>query len=155
MVEGGVIGIDRELLQELLCAVLEKGVPLRFEARGHSMHPFICDRDMVTVAPLPARPLGVGEIVAYRHPASGALLSHRIRDIRPDGLLVQGDSLPKPDAVVGGSDLIGLVTRAERAGRQVHRGEVPPDLRVRLAWRSRVWLRRLARPLVALARQRF
>jgi hypothetical protein len=146
--------VDRQALQELLKAVLERGMPFRFEARGHSMHPFIRDRDVVTVAPLPARPLLQGEIVAFRHPMSGALVLHRVREVRAEGLLVQGDNAQRSDGVIGEGDLLGLVTRAEREGVLVYTGEEAPGIGDRLAWSSCLWLGQLARHLAALLGER-
>jgi radical SAM protein with 4Fe4S-binding SPASM domain len=154
VVEGGVLGLDRGTLQELLAAILDQGKPFRFEARGHSMHPFLRDRDVVTVAPLPARPLRQGEIVAFRHPESGSLVLHRIREVRADGLLIQGDNIEQPDGMIEDGDLLGLVTLAERKGMTVYRGDAPPGAGDRLAWSARLWLGRLARHLAALVRER-
>jgi radical SAM protein with 4Fe4S-binding SPASM domain len=154
VVMGGVLGLDREVLQQLLEAVIKRGMSFRFAARGHSMHPFIRDRDVVTVAPLPERPLRQGEIVAFRQPESGNLILHRIREVRGGRLLVQGDNLPQPDGEVGDNDVLGLVTRAEREGVRVYRGEEPPGIGDRLAWASRLALERLVRHLAALVKER-
>jgi len=143
VIEGSAVGLSGVVLRELLGAVLDKGVPFRFEARGTSMHPFIRDRDVVTVAPLPQRSLVANKVVAFRHPESGVLVLHRIREVRPEGLLVQGDNVPEPDAVVRPLDLVGLVTRAERAGVEVYLGDEPPGVGAALAWAARVSLGRL------------
>jgi radical SAM protein with 4Fe4S-binding SPASM domain len=152
VVEGGVLGLDREALRTLLEAVLERGMPFRFAARGHSMHPFIRDLDVVTVAPLPARALRPGEIVAARHPRGGGLVLHRIRELYVDAVLIQGDSVQAPDGLVRMDELLGLVTRAEREGVVTYRGDEPPELSDRLAFTARRWLARLARHLAGLGK---
>jgi hypothetical protein len=139
-------------LSGLVAALLAQGVSLRFVAQGNSMHPFIRDRDVVTVVPLPRRPLCPGEVVAFRHPQRGALLLHRIREVRAEGFLVQGDNLATPDGVAAPDRLLGLVVRAERNGVQSHDGTRRPGLAFTLFWLARVCLSRAARHLAEARR---
>jgi signal peptidase I len=121
VVQGGLLGLPGAQLQEILDAVLSRGVPLRFQARGFSMHPVIRDLDLVTVSPLPQRSLRAGDVIAFRQPDHGALVLHRILRVERDGFLVRGDNLPAPDGIVPARDVIGLVTLAERAGAITYR----------------------------------
>jgi signal peptidase I len=120
-VEGGFLGLPGAQLPGILDAVLSRGAPVRFQARGFSMHPAIRDLDVVTVSPLPARGLRAGDVIAFRQPASGALVLHRILRAGPEGLLVRGDNLPSPDGLVPPAEVIGLVTLAERGGAVAYR----------------------------------
>jgi signal peptidase I len=85
------------------------------------MYPCIRDLDVVTVSPLPRRSLRAGDIIAFRQPASGSLVLHRILRAERDAFLVRGDNLATPDGLVLPSDVLGLVTLAERRGAVVYR----------------------------------
>jgi signal peptidase I len=148
-VEGGFLGLPGAQLQGILDAALSRGAPVRFQARGFSMHPAIHDLDVVTVSPLPTRGLRAGDVIAFRQPASGALVLHRILRAGPEGLLVRGDNLPSPDGLVPPADVIGLVTLAERGGAVAYRAtdtDAAPTavlMLLRLRWALRT-ARRLA-----------
>ena len=60
--------LSGQALLDLMRAVLAKGVPFRFCARGWSMAPFIRDGDVITVSPLRQSLPGVGEVVAFVRP---------------------------------------------------------------------------------------
>jgi signal peptidase I len=162
VVQGGFLGLPGAQLQEILDAVLSRGAPVRFQARGFSMHPVIRDLDVVTVSPLRRRSLRAGDVIAFRRPDSGALVLHRILRVEHDGFLVRGDNLPAPDGLVPPADVIGLVTLAERAGAITYRAteaDAPATallllLRIRWAFRTvrrvageigRAWLCRATR----------
>ncbi len=51
-VQGGLLGLPGAKLEDILDAVLSRGAPVRFQARGFSMHPTIRDLDLVTVSPI-------------------------------------------------------------------------------------------------------
>jgi signal peptidase I len=146
------LGLPGAQLQEVLDAVLSRGAPVRFQARGFSMYPLIRDLDVVTVSPLPARDLRAGDVIAFRQPASGALVLHRMLRAEPDGFLVRGDNLPAPDGLVPPASVIGLVTLAERDGAVVYRAtdaDGPATavlLLLRLRWAIRT-VRRVASDL--------
>jgi signal peptidase I len=153
VVQGGLLGLPGAQLQEILDAILSRGAPVRFQARGFSMYPLIRDLDVVTVSPLPRRSLRAGDVIAFRQPGSGSLVLHRILRAEPDGYLVRGDNLPAPDGIVPKADVIGLVTLAERDGAVAYRAAdadasataVLMLLRMRWAFRT---VRRLAGDLV-------
>ncbi len=102
-----------------MAAVLEKGRPFRFQARGLSMHPFIKDGDILTVSPL-RRALRVGDVAAYRVAGRPSLAVHRVTAVRGEVLILRGDNAGVDDDPVAGADVLGLVTRVERDGRTVH-----------------------------------
>lgn len=138
-------------LGEILDAVLARGTSVRFQARGFSMHPLIRDRDVVTVSPLPQRGLRAGDLIAFRRPANGSLILHRILHAGQDGFLVRGDNLPAPDGLVLAADVIGLITLVERDDAVAYRAtnvDPPPNallLLLRARWVFRTVCRRLVR----------
>jgi signal peptidase I len=159
VVQGGLLGLPGAQLGEILDAVLARGAPVRFQARGFSMYPSIRDLDVVTVSPLPRRGLHAGDVIAFRQPTGGSLVLHRILRAGQQGFLVRGDNLPAPDGLVPAADVIGLVTLAERDGAIAYRATEPDAsasavlmlLRIRWAFRTarrvagqlgRVWLSR-------------
>ncbi len=100
-----------------MSAVLERRFPFRTTVRGHSMHPFIRDRDVATIAPLQGREPRIGAVAAVVLPDSGKLVLHRLVAAVEGGWLVQGDNCPSPDGIVSGSCVLGKVVKVERRGR--------------------------------------
>jgi len=109
---GGVLAISGAGLREFLEAVLERGVPFRFTARGCSMHPAIKDRDVITVSPLAGRAPLVGEVVAFRSDEE-RLVVHRIVAAAEGSYELRGDNCPMGDGRVSCDALLGVVTRVE------------------------------------------
>ena len=138
----------------LLQAVLDKGVPFRFQATGFSMIPFVRDGDVITVAPLAGGTPGLGDVVAFVRPNTGKLAVHRVVGNLSSAFLIRGDNTQETDGLVPAGNILGRVTRVERDGRRVYLGLGPERYPIafltrlgllRLLWRS-VW--RLVRPLV-------
>lgn len=140
-----VLEISGEQLQELLEAVLSRGRPLRFRARGFSMSPLIQDRDAITISPLAGWTPSTGDIIACRHPQSRRPIVHRVRAVKAGGLLVQGDSAPLPDGLVPPDDVLGRLALVERDGAVVYRARHDRPAAIRhLAWIVRRWRNRAA-----------
>jgi len=112
----GVLALSGAALRDFLAAVLERGAPFRFTARGYSMHPFIRDTDVITVSPLDGRVPHVGEVVAFR---SGVdrLVVHRIVAAVDGAYELRGDNSAESDGRVPREAVLGVVTRVERIGR--------------------------------------
>jgi hypothetical protein len=137
--EAEELPLSGQALLELMQAVLARGVPFRFCARGWSMAPFIQDGDVITVSPLRDALPGVGEVVAFARPEGGNLVVHRVVARRGQGAFVQGDCVAKyADGIIPAQNLIGRVTRVERNGREVWLG-LGPERHV-IAWLSRTGL---------------
>jgi hypothetical protein len=143
-----VVSIPGPVLQELLRAILKRGVPFRFQAWGSSMHPFIQDGDVVTVSPEPAGAMRSGNVAAFCHPNTGRLVVHRLVAQRPGGYLLRGDNALEADGLIPPAMMLGLVTRVERRGRKVRLGQGPE--RRLIAWLAR---RNLLQPLIFRAWQ--
>ena len=126
----GTLTLSGAAVREFLAAVLERGVPFRFTARGYSMHPFIRDADVITVSPLGGRAPRVGEVVAFRS-GEDRLVVHRVvaaGDAGPDpteGYLIRGDNCPEADGRMPPEAVLGVVTRVERGGRPKRLGIGP------------------------------
>jgi hypothetical protein len=131
--------LSGQALLELMQAVLARGVPFRFCARGWSMVPFIRDGDVITVSPLRDALPRVGEVVAFVRPGAGNLVVHRVVARRGTDLAIQGDSVADHgDGIIPAACLVGRVTRVEREGRDVWLGLGPE--RTAIAWLSRTGL---------------
>lgn len=113
-------------MASLLGDVLARGVPFRFEARGFSMTPFVRDRDVVTVAPLRGR-ARLGDVVAFAG-ARGWLVVHRVVARRGSSYEIRADNGRDAVDVVPVGEVLGVVTRIERGGRDVRLGLGPERL---------------------------
>ena len=128
----GTLTLSGAAMREFLAAVLERGAPFRFTARGYSMHPFIRDADVITVSPLGGRAPRVGEVVAFRS-GEDRLVVHRVVAAAADsrdaaaGYLIRGDNCAEADGCVPPEAVLGVVTRVERAGRPRRLG-IGPEL---------------------------
>lgn len=152
--KGGELSLSGPALVELLQAVLDKGMPFRFRAKGFSMSPFIKDGDVITVSPLSSAPPRLGEVVAFVHPALEKLVVHRVVGKRGNSYCTRGDSALKMDGLIAEADILGHVTRVERDGKAVSLGLGPERLLIAFLTRRGlllpflrpVW--KLVRPIV-------
>ncbi len=142
--KGGELPLSGDSLTELLRAVLAKGKPFRFRARGWSMSPFIKDGDVVTVSPLGGRRPRTGEIVAFLHPRTGKAAIHRVVRMRDGRFSVRGDNAFGPDGALSPDRILGAVTRVERGGRNVRGTGGPASLAVALLSRTGALVRGLS-----------
>ncbi|MEN6559329.1 MAG: S24/S26 family peptidase [Acidobacteriota bacterium] len=106
----------------LIRAVLERGRPCRYEARGSSMHPAVKDGDVVTLRPVGAAGPRLGDIVAFVLPGTEAVRLHRVVGIADGRYLLKGDNGLVDDGEVGRQDILGAVVRIERNGRALRVG---------------------------------
>lgn len=153
--QAGELPLSGQALLSLMEAVLARGVPFRFRARGWSMSPFIRDGDVITVSPLRGARPRIGEVVAFTRPGEGNLVVHRVVGRPGAEVLVQGDSVPDcGDGIIPAENLLGRVTRVERGGHDVWLGLGPE--RYAIAWLSRTrrlvplggWLASWLKPLL-------
>lgn len=157
---------DRELLLssepliELMRAVLARGVPFRFRARGCSMTPFIRDGDIITVGPLGHSLPAVGEVVAFVHPHMHSLVVHRVVARTSHGCIVQADHLSGPgDGLIDQTHILGRVQQVQRNGRNIWLGLGPERYLIAFLSRAgllvplRAALARLVRPFRRLKNQ--
>jgi hypothetical protein len=140
--KSGELPLSGPALAELLRAVLDKGKPFRFRAKGSSMSPFLKDGDVITVSPLAGAPPRLGEVVAYLLGETGKLAVHRVIGKRRDGYLIWGDNVLEKQERVPGVNVLGRVTRVERNGKDAGLGLGPE--RIVIALLRRYWLLRTA-----------
>ncbi|MCJ7644034.1 MAG: S24/S26 family peptidase [Candidatus Aminicenantes bacterium] len=122
VVRGRELSLSGESLLGLLEAVLAKGVPFRFRARGFSMSPLIKDGDVLTVAPRGEARLRPGDTVAFINPLNGKPAVHRIIRLDRGFVVVKGDNVAEPDGLVPERVVLGIVTAVERRGKKIHFG---------------------------------
>lgn len=115
----GAYRLSGKNLGILASSVLKHDVPIRMMARGFSMYPLIRDRDVITIHP-PAEcgPL-IGEVAAFIFPGSEKLIVHRIIGKSGSNYLFKGDNVATPDGYIPSEDILGIVTRVERKGKNV------------------------------------
>jgi signal peptidase I len=106
----------------LIAAVLDKGVPFRFTAKGHSMSPFIKDGDIITLHPINEDKLKMGEVVAVFHEPYEKLMVHRLIEKQGWFCILKGDNNPGPDETVSMEKLLGVVKKVERNGEKIRLG---------------------------------
>jgi hypothetical protein len=149
--EGTEISLSGAALAELMTAVLDKGRPFRFRAKGISMTPFIKDGDIVTISPFPGRRARIGEVVAFISPHNQSVSIHRIIGKRKGHYLIQGDNVPEVDGLVPPGQLLGYVDSVERERQAVSLG-LGPERRLIAFLNRRGWLIRLRSALVRMLR---
>lgn len=146
--------LSGRVLGNLMRAVLERGKIFRFQAKGWSMAPFILDGDLISVSPLSETPPKLGDVVAFVESERNRLIVHRIVSNQPDGYLIQGDNHTENEcAHTVSENILGRVTRVERAGKVIRLGLGPEKYLIALLSKKRLlqpYLTRLApflRPL--------
>jgi signal peptidase I len=97
--------------------LLQKGITLRFRARGASMSPSVRDGDVLHVRAVQPEEFAPGDLVLCTVGA-GKLVAHRVLSRAGEGgalaLLVKGDRVPVPDGMVALHDVLGKVHAQER-----------------------------------------
>ena len=144
-------GLSRSLLAGLLRLTADERLPIRFQARGGSMRPFIRDGDTITISPLPRPAPRFGEVVAFLHPSSGQVIVHRVIRREDGRFWTQGDSVGDGEGPMEASHLLGGVSRLERAGRPRRLGLGPERVLIAAVTRT-PWLFRPLRAARRLAR---
>ena len=112
--------LDRNAFSSVADSLLAAGFKLRFRAGGHSMGSAVRDGERVTVAPVDARDVDVGDIVlcqTWRGP-----LAHRVQRIENAAagavrFVLRGDASFEDDQPVAPAQLRGRVVSVERDGR--------------------------------------
>jgi hypothetical protein len=114
--------LDRSAFTVVADSLLDAGFKLRFRAGGHSMGSAVRDGEHVTVAPVDARDIDVGDIVlcqTWRGP-----LAHRVQWIERAAagaarFVLRGDASFEDDRPVAAGQLRGRVVSVERDGRAI------------------------------------
>jgi hypothetical protein len=112
--------LDRSAFSTIADGLLEAGLHVRFRAGGRSMGASVRDGEHVTVAPVDARAVEVGDIVlcqTWRGP-----LAHRVQRVERDAVgvlrfVLRGDASLEDDRAVTAAQLRGRLISVERDGR--------------------------------------
>jgi signal peptidase I len=99
--------------------LLEQGFCVQFHAEGTSMRPAIEDGDTITVGPVDASAIRLGDIVLYRH--LDRPIAHRVADIYTSGggvvVVPRGDAKAGSDEPVESERILGKVIAVKRRTR--------------------------------------
>ena len=114
--------LNRQDFSELSDDILYQGGYLRFEAHGSSMSPFIRDGDMLTVQPVEASALKVGDVAFYKA-EFGQLIAHRVVAKRAQDsqltLVIRGNAPCCEDDIVPAIQILGRVTKLQRGEKMI------------------------------------
>ena len=126
-----------KILPELISNLLADGHPVRFSAPGGSMYPTIRHGDVITVMPIKADSVAIGDIILCRH--SSGVTAHRVIRIikkchlhsrctilKPQSsalspqscFILRGDAAIVFDEPVSAEQILGKVMHIERNGRK-------------------------------------
>jgi signal peptidase I len=117
------------LMQSILC----RGASFRFQAKGHSMAPFIRHGDIITVAKVKGDDVQVGDVVAVHNLFNHSVIVHRVILVRENGVLLKGDNCISADGIFSYEAILGMVIRAERGNKQVRFCKGPAKKLIALA----------------------
>ncbi len=106
-------------LTDLMVAVLEKNADFRFQAKGHSMSPFIKNQDIVTLSPLSQNKPEIGDIVAASFLGRKSIMIHRVIGKKQYKFIIKGDNNKSRDGIFEQDQIIGLVVKVERNRKRV------------------------------------
>jgi len=113
-----------KLLLDLTTELLSQGTTVRFRPTGRSMYPSIREGELITVEPVVASDVTLGDIVLYR--SERGLIAHRVVGTSPTQSSVlsphyflRGDSSLSCDETVTPEQILGRVIRVQRNGRSL------------------------------------
>lgn len=132
------ISLDGSALTELLREACRKEASLRFKARGFSMSPFIKDGDILTVSSIEGKPVNPGNVVAFKCRRNNKLVIHRAVARKKDRYLIKGDNCTQADCPTKRQDILGVVVKVEREGKDIRFGIGPEQAAI--AFLSRIKL---------------
>ncbi len=118
-------GADSKLFEEVLRALLEQGLSVRFQARGASMSPAIRDGEIVRVTPVIVSKLRKDDIVLAK--SNYGFRLHRIvlADHARDVFVTRGDCGQENDPQLTGAQILGVARAKEvRVGRKAVRADL-------------------------------
>jgi signal peptidase I len=88
--------------------------------QGFSMHPTLCESDLLEIEAYIDRPIRIGDVICFLPPAGDQPVVHRVASVTPVGIRTKGDNTSLADPwVIQPGDVIGRVIRARR-GKTKH-----------------------------------
>ena len=113
-----------KLLLDLTTELLRQGTTVRFRPSGRSMYPSIREGELVTVEPVVASDVTLGDIVLYR--SEKGVIAHRVIGTSPaqssvlsPHYFLRGDASLSCDEAVGAEQILGRVVGVQRNGRGI------------------------------------
>ena len=114
-----------KLLLDLTTELLSRGTTVRFRPSGRSMYPSIREGELITVEPVVASDVTLGDIVLYR--SERGLIAHRVVGssptqssvLSPHHFFLLGDASLSRDEPVVSEQILGRVVGVDRNGRSV------------------------------------
>ena len=115
--------LDDKAFASLSAEILRRGDSFQFRAHGLSMTPFIRDGDLLTIAPVDAAELEIGDVALYRT-RRDRVVAHRVVGRTAEGgellLETRGDARLASDGPVPAEGVLGRAVRVRR-GRRSYR----------------------------------
>ncbi|MGA7907673.1 MAG: S24/S26 family peptidase, partial [Candidatus Sulfotelmatobacter sp.] len=111
LVRTDLLGEDRPQSKQFESFVLEclkSGLRVRFQARGASMSPAVCDGEMVYVKPASVASLRRGDIVLVKGDRGFRLHRLTYADADKHLFITRGDCGVEDDPTVGGEQILGV-----------------------------------------------
>ena len=113
-------GTDSKLFEELVRPLLERGLSIRFQARGASMSPAIHDGEIVEVTPVIVTKLRKDDIVLAKSHCGFRLHRIVLADPAKDLFITRGDCGQQNDPALRADQILGLARAKEvRVGRNI------------------------------------
>ena len=114
-----------KFLLDLTTELLSQGTTVHFRPSGRSMYPSIREGELITVEPVAASDVKLGDIVLYR--SQRGLIAHRVVGssptqssvLSPHYFFLRGDASLSCDQPVAAHQILGRVIRVQRNGRSV------------------------------------
>ena len=147
--------ISADNFSEIAVETLSDGISIRFTANGRSMYPHILDGDIITVIPIDACGLRLGDVIMHRTGVSGSLVVHRIIKISPrksSFIYTRGDAVEGPPQKVPIEDVSGRAVSIERNGIKTKIGSRSERFKSML-WVYRKTLRNIFRKYIPRKRK--
>jgi uncharacterized repeat protein (TIGR01451 family) len=116
---------DSPAFETVARELLNKGLSLRFEARGSSMHPVIRDHEVVIVTPVIVSKLRSGDIVLTK--GHSGFKAHRLVSVdhHENLFITRGDCSQQDDPPVRSNQILGVVVAKEvRLGNKIVRANL-------------------------------
>ncbi len=118
-------GFASKILLDLTTELLSQGTTVRFRPSGRSMYPSIREGELITVEPVVASDVTLGDIVLYR--SEKGVIAHRVVGtsptqssvLSPPHFFLRGDASLSCDEPVKAEQILGRVVGVERDGRSV------------------------------------
>lgn len=128
------ITINKAIMMEEIRKLISEGKTVTITVKGNSMNPFMVHlRDQMTLGPWKKEDIRRGTVALVKD-RTGNHLIHRIMQVRPEGVVLQGDGNVRMVETATWDNIIGIMHSITRKGRTY-----TPD---NLIWRiySTIWM---------------